>query len=101
MLSYSRRVQIPGKTSQELYNVVSQDIERFLDKSPFGKFELTRDPLKKKFKIQSSLFSAILTCMEMEMELHAELGLFAAPFKAKLDESITRWLSKTFHLNGK
>ena len=99
MPSYSRRVSVPGKTAQELYDTVSGDIERFLTKSSLGKVELERDPGKKEFLIKATVFSATLACMEGEMELDAKLSLFAAPFKSKLDDSITRWLTKTFQLN--
>lgn len=100
MPSYSRRVKVPGKNSQELYDVVSQDIDRFLNKAPIGKFELIRDSGKKDFTIKSAIFSATLTCMDSELELIGKLSLLAAPFKSKLDESITRWLSKTFNVNS-
>lgn len=99
MASYSRRVKIPGKSSQELYDVVSKDIDHFLNKASIGKFEVDRDSPKKQLRIKSSLFSATLTCMEAEMELQAQLSLLATPFKSKLDESITRWLSKKFNMN--
>ena len=99
MPSYSRRVKIPGKSSQELYDKVSDGIEQFLSKVSIGKYEIERDPANKALKINGSVFSATLTCMESEMELNAKLSLFAAPFRSKLDEGIDRWLSKTFNLS--
>lgn len=99
MPSYSRRVQIPGRTSQELYDKVSQDIDRFMSKASIGKFEIERNPERKTLQVKGSMFNATLSCGEAEMELNAQLSLLAAPFKSKLDESITRWLNKTFDLS--
>ena len=96
MPSYSRKVSIPGKTSQELYDTVSEDIDRFINKAAIGKFEISRVPAQKKLIIKGSMFSATLVCEESQMELNGQLSLLAAPFRGKLDESITRWLSKKF-----
>ena len=98
MPSYSRRVKIPGKTSQELYEKVSEGIDRFMSKSSIGKYEIERDPKNKAIKVNGSVFSATLTCLESEMELDAKLSLLAAPFRSKLDQGIDHWLSKTFNL---
>ncbi len=100
MSSYSRTVQVPGKNSQELYEVVSEGIEKFLTKASIGKFTVDRDPARKELKVKSSMFSALLSCTEEEMTLDVKLGLLAMPFKSKLDDAITRWLSKTFNLTA-
>ena len=97
MPSYSRKVQIPGKTSQELYDKVSADIERFLEKVGMGKFEVTRDAPKKQLQIKSSMFSATLACQEAAINLDAKLSLLATPFRSKIDEGIDRWIDKTFN----
>ena len=98
MPSYSRRVQIPGKTSQELYDKVSTEINRFLEKASVGKFDLDRDPAAKKVHVKSSMFTATLTCEEGALDLDAKLSLLAAPFRSKIDEGINRWISKTFNV---
>src|SRR4051812_26472252 len=100
MPSYSRKVKIPGKTSQELYDKVSQDLDRLLSKiSPTG-YKVDRNASAKNFSIKSTLFSATLVCQEAEMELNVSLSLMALPFRSKVDEGITRWLSKTFDLGS-
>jgi hypothetical protein len=99
MPSYSRKVKIPGRTSQELYDKVSEGIDRFMSKAAIGKFEIERDPTRKELHVKGSIFSATLSCLEAQMELNAKLSLMAMPFKSKLDESIDRWLFKTFNLN--
>ncbi len=100
MPSYQRQVEIPGKSSQELYESVAQDIEKFLAKASIGKFEVDRDPGKKEVRIRGSVFSATLLCLESRMELKAQLSLLAMPFRSQLDEGINRWLSKTFNLTN-
>jgi hypothetical protein len=98
MPSYSRRVQIPGKTSQELYDKVSQDIDQLLNKTTMGKFDVERNPDEKELSIKSSMFSATINCEDAAIELNAQLSLLATPFKAKIDESITKWISRTFRV---
>lgn len=99
MPSYSRKVQLPGKTSQELFTKVSEGIDRFLSKASIGKYEIERDPGLKEVRVKGSVFSATLKCREAEMELNAQLSLIAAPFRSKLDEGINKWLAKTFDVN--
>lgn len=99
MPSYSKKVQVPGKTSQELYDKMSTGIDSFMSKTPVGNYTVERDPGNKKLYIKSSMFSATLICQDSMMELNAQLSLLAAPFKSKLDEGITRWVSKTFNLS--
>jgi hypothetical protein len=96
MASYTRTVQIPGKTSQQLYDRISSEIDSFLSKTSIGKYTLERDPDKKEVRFQSSMASASLLCGEEKIDLTAKLSLFASPFRAKLDEGIDRWISKTF-----
>lgn len=100
MPSYSRKVQVPGKSSKELYDAVANDIDRFLTKAAIGKFEVEKDPAKCELRIKSSMFSATLSCADAQMELKGQLSLLAVPFRTKFDESITRWLSKTFNINS-
>ena len=97
MPSYSKKVQIPGKTSQELYDKVSSDIDHFLGKIGVGKVEVERVPASKRVMIKSSMVTATLSCLEGAIDVDAKLSLFAAPFKGKIDEGITKWISKTFN----
>lgn len=87
---------MPGKTSQELYDRVSADLEKFLSKAPVGKFDVTRDPAKKIVAAKGSMFSAQLACADGAIDLDVKLSLLAAPFRSKLDEGIDKWLSKSF-----
>lgn len=97
MPSYSRKIAVPGKTSQELYEGVSQKIDHFLGKIPMGgKIDLQRDEIKKEFRMKSSLFSATLSCQEGALSLEGQLSLFAAPFRAQLDEGVEKWVAKLF-----
>lgn len=96
MPSYTRKVEVPGKSSQELYDTVSSDISRFLEKTGIGKFDLERDPGKKCVSFKSSMVSATLRCTDGALELDAKLSLLATPFRSKIDEGIDRWVAKTF-----
>lgn len=101
MPSYSRTVKIPGKSSQELYDKVAQDIDKFLSKGPSSfKFDIERDPQNKEVRLKSSMATATLVCKDGALELDSKLSLLAAPFKSKIDEGIDKWLSKTFNISA-
>jgi hypothetical protein len=100
MPSYSKKVQIPGKSSQELYDKVSVDIDRFLEKAGIGKVEVERKAGSKQVLIKSSMVTATLSCVDGAIDLDAKLSLLAAPFKSKIDEGISRWLSKAFNITA-
>ena len=100
MPSYSRTVQIPGKSSQELYDKISTEIERFMEKASIGKFEIERDAGRKQVQVKASMLSATLICNEGSLQFDAKLSLLATPFKSKIDEGITKWLSKTFNISA-
>ena len=99
MPNYTRKVDVPGKSAQELYDRVSQDIDRFIEKISIGKYDLYRDPQQKKVTLKASMVTAVLTCTDGVLQLDAQLSLLAAPFRGKLDDAINRWLGKTFNLN--
>jgi hypothetical protein len=96
MANFSRKVEIPGKTSQELYDKVSGDIDRFMSKASIGKFEIERNPAAKQVSVKSSMLTAQLVCEEGCIKLEAKLGLLATPFKSKIDDGINHWLKKSF-----
>jgi hypothetical protein len=100
MPSYTKKVQIPGKSSQELYDKVASDIDRFLEKAGVGKVDVARDPSRKQVQIKSSMVTATLACTEGAIDVDAKLSLLAAPFKSKIDEGITKWISKTFNVTA-
>ena len=98
MSKYSREVEIPGRSAKELYETVSKDIDRFIAKSPIGGFEVIRNEANLSVSVKSSMANATLNCVENRIRLDANLSLFAAPFRGKLDDAIDRWLAKTFHV---
>jgi hypothetical protein len=100
MPKFSRQVDIPGKTSGEIYQVVAQGVVQFLEKAAIGKFEIERDESKKEVRIKSQMFNGSIVCSESRIEMQGQLSLLAAPFKGKLDEGITKWLSKNFNLSS-
>ena len=97
MPSYSRSVDVPGKTAQELYDKISADIDKFVAKAGMGKFDIAREATSKKVTVKSSLgVTASLVCEESRIRVDAQLSLLASPFKGKIDEGINWWLNKTF-----
>ena len=96
MPTYSRHVQIPGRSADEIYNKISEGIDRFLSKSSVGSYDLDRQPAQKTITAKSSLFTASLICTDGSVRLDAKLSLLAAPFRSKLDEGIDKWIAKTF-----
>lgn len=96
MPSYNREVAVPGKSSQELFDKVSADIERFLEKTGTGSYDIKSDPAKKQVSVKGSMFSAVLTCSEGKITLDGSLSLLASAFRGKIDSGIDRWLEKTF-----
>jgi len=102
MPSYSKRVEIPGKSSQELYDRVCVDIEKFTDKAAaLGKFDIQRDPAAKQVHVKSSMVSATLICTDGSLQFDWKLGLMATPFRSKIEEGIDRWLQKAFNVASK
>lgn len=99
MPTYRRQVRIPGKTSQELFDKISQDIDRLLEKFSVGKFEILRDSSRKQVVLKSAMINATLICGEEVLTLDGSLSFMAAPFRGKIDEGINRWLAKTFEVN--
>ncbi len=100
MPSYTRRVEIPGKSSQELYDKVSNDIERFIEKASIGKVDIERNPSGKQISFKSSMVSGSLSCKEGSIQVDCKLSLLAAPFRGKLDEGINKWLTKAFNIGA-
>lgn len=97
MPAYTKTVKIPGRSAQDLYEKISQDIDRMVERwGVSGKMELSRDPDRRQLFLKSSMVSATLTCSEGSMVLDAKLSLLAVPFRSKIDEQIDRWISKNF-----
>lgn len=94
MPKYSRKAEFPGKSAQELYQVLARDLERFLKKTPLGQFEIHHTPEKCEVFAESSLFSATISCQDGLIKLDGQLGLLAMAFKPKIDDAIDRWLKK-------
>lgn len=96
MPSYVKKVAIPGKSAQELYDRVAAEIDQFLGNASIGDYELDRDPALKEVSFKASMASATLRCTDGQLELDAKLSLLAVPFRSKIDGAIDRWISRTF-----
>lgn len=98
MPSYKKKIPIPGKKSEDIYAIVSKEISAFLTKLGVGEFKLSKSDAQKTLEMESKLFSAKLHCRDEEVELDGSLSFLAVPFKSKIDEGISRWISKHFNV---
>ncbi|MBI4925709.1 MAG: hypothetical protein HY843_07275 [Bdellovibrio sp.] len=96
MPKYTRNVSIPGRSSEELFLKLSHDIDDFLKKIFLGKINIDKNQEEKKIYVKSHLLTAELACEEGLVVVNANLSLFAAPFRSKLDAGIDKWLARTF-----
>lgn len=96
MANYSRTVNLPGKTADAIYEVISTQIDKFLGKTPIGNYELNRDDAKKSLSFKSSMASGTLSASEGKVQLDVSLSFLATPFKGKIDEGIDKWIAKNF-----
>lgn len=100
MPKFNRSVKVPGKSAEELYQRIAQDIDRFIEKGTLGvgSYDLKRNQDQKTVVVTHKLVTATLVCKENSLELEANLSIMALPFKSKIDEGINRWLEKTFQI---
>ena len=96
MPSYSKLFKIPGASSQKIYDLVSEQLESFLNKASLGSVQVSRNPALKQVQFESKYASGTLICGESELSLQAKLSLMAMPFKSKIDDGIDQWLGKIF-----
>jgi len=96
MPAYSRKIEISGKSAQELYDVISAGIERVLARSAIGGFEVLRDSSARSLEVRSKLMSASLVFRDGEIHVDRKLSLMAAAFRSKIDEGIERWVERAF-----
>ncbi|MBU6154871.1 MAG: polyhydroxyalkanoic acid system family protein [Bdellovibrionales bacterium] len=96
MASFSKTFTIPGRSSDAIYGAVSSDIDRFLSKTPIGNVEVKRDESGRKLTFKSSMASGTLSAKDGSLSVEVSLSLLASAFKGKIEEGITRWLTKTF-----
>ena len=96
MPSYRKEVALPGKSAQDLYDVLTKEMDSFLQSSSLTGYDLQRNPQSKSFDVKHAMFSATLSCLEGKMVLDGKLSLLATPFRSKIDEGIEQWLKKKF-----
>ena len=96
MASFSKTFPVPGKTADSIYASVVKDIDRFLSKSPIGKYDVKSNDSAKEVEFKSSMASGTLTAKEGQLQVEISLSFLASPFKSKIEEGVTKWLAKTF-----
>jgi hypothetical protein len=96
MPSYSKKVNVPGKSAQELYEKISHDIAQMVAKWGLPNAKLSHEPAKRQILLKAPMVDATLSCLDGELRLDAQLGLLALPFRSKIDEQVDRWVSRNF-----
>jgi len=96
MASFSKKFPVPGKSAETIYTAIATGIEHFLSKTPLGSVDINRDAMAKKVSFKSSMASGSLTASDGELNVEISLSLLASAFKGKIDEGVTKWLTKTF-----
>lgn len=96
MAKFTKSFNIPGKNGQMIYQAISENIEKFLSKTPIGEHELKKDDAKKEISFKASMASGTIRAQDDGVHVDISLSLLATPFKGKLEEGINKWLSKTF-----
>ena len=99
MANFAKKFQIPGKPADAIYTAVSSDIERFLSKTPLGNVDVGRNEATKEVSFKSGMASGTLTAKDGELQVEISLSFLASPFKAKIDEGVTKWLNKAFGIS--
>lgn len=100
MPPYQREAKIPHKKANELYEQTAKDIHHLFEKSQISNAQFSFHPEKNTLEVKHSLFSATLHCLDGCIRVEGQLSFLAVPFKNKIDETIDRWLQKTFSLQS-
>jgi hypothetical protein len=96
MANFTKKFPVPGKTAEVIYSTVSNGLEHFLSKTPLGAVDIDRDEAAKKVSFKSSMASGSLTASDGSLQVDISLSFLASAFKGKIDEGVSKWISKTF-----
>lgn len=98
MASYQRKIDIPGKSADEIYTRIEQALEKFEsgDTGKFGKFTFKRDPASKTVRLESSQVTANLKCIDGCVQLEGKLSFLVSAFRGKIDTWINQWIERAF-----
>lgn len=96
MASFTKKFPIPGKSADTIYSAVSSGIDHFLSKTPLSNVEVKREDAVKRVSFKSSMASGSLSASEGELNVEISLSFLASAFKGKIDDGVTKWLTKTF-----
>jgi hypothetical protein len=96
MANFSKKFPVPGKSADVIYQSISSSIEHFLSKTPLGACDISRNETAKQVSFKASMASGTLTAKENEIQVEITLGFLASAFKSKIDEGVSKWISKTF-----
>jgi hypothetical protein len=96
MASFNKTFPVPGQAADKIYKVLATDIDKFIAKTPLTNVEIQRNEATKQVSFKSSMASGTITAKEGSVSVDISLSFIASAFKGKIDEGVTKWLSKTF-----
>ena len=96
MATFNKKFPIPGKSADAIYSAISTGIEHFLSKTPLTNVEVNREETAKKVNFKSSMATGSLAASDGELNIEISLSFLASAFKGKIEEGVTKWLTKTF-----
>ncbi len=96
MATFTKKFPIPGKSADTIYSAVSTGIDHFLSKTPLTNVEVNREDTSKTVNFKSSMATGSLAAVDGELHIQISLSFLASAFKGKIDEGVTKWLTKTF-----
>lgn len=98
MAKLKKTFSVPGFDADSIYEKMIKDIDKWKtsNEAMLGKIEIQNDPSHNKLSFTSKWVSAHLFCEDNVITIEAELGLFAMPFKSKVEEGIAKWIQKSF-----
>jgi len=100
MPSYKKSVKVTGKSADQLYEIVKDELDQLIKKFMVGSYEIIPDSKKFTFELKAKPVQAILYCKNESLILEGSLSLMLYPFKSKIDEAIDRWLEKTLQIKS-
>ena len=96
MPKYQLNLDVPGVSADTIYEKVQIEIDQFFSKMGVGEFKFEYRPNDLEIDLDNKNFSGTLKCMNGKLSVEGKIGLLAVPFKSKIDEAVSKWISRTF-----
>lgn len=96
MPSINKKIRVPGKEKKEIYQKVSKEIDRFLEKDSSIHLEFEQIAKESQVLVSSKYVNGTIQCEDQEVVIALKLSLLAMPFQGKIEEGIDRWIQRSF-----